>query len=273
MKLSIVTDEISQDPETAAEIAVDHWGIRNLEIREIWGRRVPDIDDEQRATLREVLNRYGAEVVAISPGIFKVPASQHGIIEEHLNARLLRSFELAEALGTRMIVIFSPIRGQIPEDELFRYSIPLLRKAAEAAEVHHMSLALENEPNCLANTGSNTASLVRIVQKERLLINWDPCNALFSGEDPFPTGYEQVRGLLAHTHVKDCATDRNSTTRNYVPIGQGETKARLFLQQLKEDGYQGYVSVETHFRPKVKGSKECVDGLRQILQQIGAAEE
>lgn len=273
MKLSIITDEISQDPETAAELAVNHWGIRNLEIREIWGKRIPDIDEEQRGALIDIMNLYGARIVAISPGIFKVPASEDEVIMNHLNVRLMRSFELAKDLGTTIIIVFSPIRGETPENEIVQGWIPHLGAAAKAARGRDLYLALENEHDCLADTGANAAGLVRTVQNERLLINWDPCNALFAGEDPFPKGYLEVRGFLGHVHLKDCVINRTNNARRYVPIGEGEIKAKPLLEQLRTDRYQGYISVETHFRPKVKGSKECLDGLRNLLRQIGENEE
>ena len=272
MKVSIITDEISQDPETSVELAV-RWGIRHVEIREVWGKRVPDIDDEQRRRLFEILNRYGANVVGISPGIFKVPASQNDVILEHLNERLVKSFQLARSLETNMIIVFSPMKESTSNEMLFRNSIQLLRKATEAAEEQNMRLALENEALCLADTGTNVARVVRAVGSSRLLVNWDPCNAYFAGQDPFPTGYLEVRGMIGHVHLKDCISDGPGRAKRYVPIGKGETRIKELLKSLIKDGYQGYVSIETHFGPKVMSTEACLNGLRSLLQEIGESEE
>lgn len=74
-RASIITDEISQDPETSVELAV-RWEIKRVDIG-VWGKRAPDIDNGQRNMLIDTLERYGVNVMAISPGAFafKVPAS------------------------------------------------------------------------------------------------------------------------------------------------------------------------------------------------------
>ncbi len=272
MKVCAVTDEISQDPETAIELATD-WGIRHVELRELWGKRVPDIDRTQKETLIEILNRYGVNVLAISPGIFKVPASRRDLMEEHLHLRLLKSFELAESLGTNIVIIFSPIRESQQEQDIFRDSISFFRSAADRAEERNMTLALENEASCLADTGSSVARLVKAVASNKLFVNWDPCNSFLAGQDPFPTGYLEVRDMIRHVHLKDCLSDGQKRIKRYVPIGQGEAKTEELLRELSESHYQGGVSVETHFRPKVKGTRDCIGGLRTILQRIGEIED
>src|SRR5512136_802071 len=72
MKISIVTDEISADAETAIELGTE-WGIQDFELRGYGTRRVPLFSDFQKHRIRELLEAYGARVVAISPGLFKIP--------------------------------------------------------------------------------------------------------------------------------------------------------------------------------------------------------
>jgi len=42
---------------------------------------------------------------------------------------------------------------------------------------------------------------------------------------------------------------------------------------LKSDAYGGFVSVETHFAPRVKETRECWEGLQRILEEIGEKPE
>ena len=101
------------------------------------------------------------------------------MIREHLDERLIESFELAKSLGTNMIIIFSPVKENISDETLLPNSIQLLNRATEAAKEHHMTLALENGAAYPADTGTNAANLVRAARSQRLLINWDPFNAYF----------------------------------------------------------------------------------------------
>ena len=59
MKVCIVTDEISADPETAIELGVD-WGVKDFELRGYYYDRVPEISNHQRQRLHETLDQYDA---------------------------------------------------------------------------------------------------------------------------------------------------------------------------------------------------------------------
>ncbi len=272
MKVCVITDEISPDPETAIELALE-WGIRHFEIRGLWGRRVPDTEHPQQEQLKKVLIRYGVDVAAISPGLFKVNVEDEARVKGHLRHRLPRSIELAKSLGTDLLIVFGFVGEKELYDKYFDRVVGTLRRAADYAEKENVVLALENEPICLADTGERTAKLVKAVQRENLLVNWDPCNAYYAGECPYPDGYQNVRDLITHVHLKDCVTDRESGKKKYVPIGEGEVGLRDQIRALKSDAYDGFASIETHFAPKVKGTKECWESLLRILREMGEKPE
>jgi len=272
VKVCVITDEISSDPETAIELALE-WGIRHFEIRGLWGRRVPDVEPPQQERLKKLLTQYGVDVVAISPGLFKVNVEDEGSVKDHLAHRLPRSIELAKSLGTNLLIIFGFIGKRESYDEYFDWVVDTLRRAADYAEKENMVLALENEPICLADTGERTAKLVEAIQRENFLVNWDPCNAYHIEEHPFPNGYRKVRDLITHVHLKDCITDKESGRKKYVPIGEGEVGLRDQIRALKSDAYHGFVSIETHFAPRVKGTRECWEGLLRILKEMGEKPE
>ncbi len=100
------------------------------------------------------------------------------------------------------------------------------------------------------------------------MVNWDPCNAYYVGERPFPDGYQNVRDLVTHVHLKDCLTEKESGKKKYVPIGGGEVGLLDQIRALKSDAYDGFISIETHFAPRVKGTRECWEGLLGILKEI-----
>jgi sugar phosphate isomerase/epimerase len=79
----------------------------------------------------------------------------------------------------------------------------LLADAVQKAEHAGITLALENEHICWADAGGRSAALVREIGSPSLRVNWDPGNAYRAGEAPFPDGYQAVRGLIGHVHVKD----------------------------------------------------------------------
>ena len=72
MKISLVTDEVSADIETAIELGLE-WGVRDFELRGICSQRVPFYSDYQKQRVRELIDEYGIGFVAVSPGLFKIP--------------------------------------------------------------------------------------------------------------------------------------------------------------------------------------------------------
>ncbi len=266
MKISVITDEISSDLETAVEIASD-WGVKHVEIRKILGHRVPDGDLKVKQ-MKEIMSYYGVEVVAISPGVFKCGIEDLSAIKSHLENRLPRSIELACDLGAKIIIVFG-FRGESSEyGRYFNRMVNILGKAADYAAERDIILALENEHSCLADTGEKTANLVKAVKRENLRVNWDPCNAFMSGENPLK-GYEYVRDLVVHVHLKDAIIDKDAGKRKYVPIGEGEVNIFDQVKRLKADGYKGCLSIETHIRrEKVKNTFKCFKKLKSFLESI-----
>ena len=72
MNISLITDEISADPETAIEIGKE-WGISDFELRGYFNERVPCFSDFQKNKIKDILDHYQARIIAISPGLFKIP--------------------------------------------------------------------------------------------------------------------------------------------------------------------------------------------------------
>jgi len=267
LKVCTITDEISRDPDTALEIATD-WGIRHFELRYLFDRRVPDIQPFTRERLRNLLTQYNADIVAISPGLFKCSIEDTSDIKSHLSDRLPRSIDLAKDLGTNLIIIFGFIGDANKYDKYFGLAVRYLSKAADLAAERNIFLAIENEPICLADTGERTARLVEAVHRSNLLINWDPGNAYVVGEKP-SVGYSHVKKFLAHIHIKDCIVDNKTGRAKFVPLGNGEIKLFEQLEKVRANAYDGFVSIETHFTPKVKGTFQCWENLKAFLRKKG----
>jgi sugar phosphate isomerase/epimerase len=269
MKISIVTDEVSSDPETAIELISD-WGIKYVEIRGVWNKRVPDIDSFEVKRLKEIIASYGVSVIAISPGVYKCRISDNAIIMNHLRERLPRSIELARELGTNIIIIFGFIQDSIQQwEKQFSRAVEFLRETSNYAAKEDVILALENEPAYIADTGERAANLVKSVQNDNLRVNWDPCNAYVAGEQA-SAGYEYVRDLVVHVHLKDAIIDNKTGRKTYVPLGEGEVGIFNQVERLAGDGYKNFLSIETHIgRNKVKNTLTCLRNLQLFLKEIG----
>ncbi len=284
MKICVVTDEISADPESAIELGVE-WGVRDFELRGIFYDRVPLFTTYQQKRLKETLERYGARIVAISPGIFKIPLSPRNTREfpvaaidralyenwsdswrklnYHLNELLPLSLEYADGLGVKLVVIFGFDRVGSPPGPPPDEALEYLFKAAEQAQASGVQLALENEAGFLADTGERTAAIIRAVNHPALGINWDPGNAFFEGDEPFPNGYACVRDLVRHVHFKDAKRDTNG---NVMVTADGRINWSGQIKAFADDGYDGYISIETHLRPKIAAARAALARVSNLIE-------
>lgn len=287
MKISIVTDEISADPETAFEIGGE-LGITAFELRGIASNRAPLLTPFQKARLQELLDAFDVQIAALSPGLFKMPyvtgqrndfpvqVIDYGMWQQwqesqdevrfHLEELLPQSIQYARELGVNLIVAFSFHRGRAPSGtEPPEEVLEALHRAATQVGEAGMKLALEVEDGFWADTGKNTASILSLVDHPALVVNWDPGNAYPAGETPFPDGYEFVREAVHHVHFKDVRRNADGSHQYAV---DGEIDWEGQLRALLEDGYDGYISVETHMRPKVAAAKDVTRRLQALLEKI-----
>lgn len=286
--ISLVTDELSADPETAIEMGVS-WGIRNFEMRGFFSDRVPLFSDYQKQQLRCILEDYDAHIVALSPGLFKMSyppktayrwsfgcldlpsyeswSDAHRQVQYHLQELLPATLDYAQELGVKVVVTFGFSRGGAAPAEPPEDVYNTLRLAAERAAASGIVLAVETEDGFWADTGERTAAMINTINHPALRINWDPGNSFCAGETPFPTGYAAIRGMVHHVHFKDAK--RNTDGRaDFVVDGQIDWKGQI--DALTLDAYDGYVSIETHLRPKIAAARATFERLKSLLEPSGA---
>jgi sugar phosphate isomerase/epimerase len=245
---------------------------------------VPNFSPYQKQQLRELLARYDVALVAISPGLFKCvyreerrhfplrtfDAALYAAWEEeqatcrrHLEELLSRAIAFAQEMNVNRIITFGFDRGGAPPGPAPEGLIALLREAAEMAAAAEMELLIEVEAGFWADTGARTAAIVAAVDHPALGINWDPGNAFEAGDEPYPAGYEAARPYVRHVHFKDVQRLDDGSCR-YVVDGAIDWAGQIAA--LRADGYDGYISVETHMTPKVTTAHQMTQRLQQLLQ-------
>jgi sugar phosphate isomerase/epimerase len=286
MNVSIVTDEVSSDPETALEV-ISSWGVKHVELRGIGDQRYPRISDYWRYRLPQLLSEFKLKVVAISPGLFQVEppgrprramAFNRGADmriaraemdaearrDEHINKLLPASIEAALELGAKCIICFAFFNrsdhtesGPLPEE-----AVQIVRYASDKVAAAGLTLNVEvSEPS------QRCGDLVKRVNHPAFGVNWDPAAAFQGGEDvPYPNGYAQLRPYVRHVHFKDVQVDP-STGRRAVVV-DGTIDWRGALRALEGDGFDGYISVETHRRPKVDSTYRMLRRLQGLLEEM-----
>jgi sugar phosphate isomerase/epimerase len=247
IKLSVITDEVSQDLSKVVKFAVEH-GFDGVEVRTLWNLRPHDLV-EKSGEIRRELAGAGLSVSAIASPVFKCSLESDREVEDHLRI-LKRCIELAKALDTLIVRVFTFWRsGSL--DERLEAVLERFAPAVDIAGDEGVILAVENEPSTHVNNGRRLRQFLEAVGKPGVVRGvWDPGNDVWDpeGERPYPDGYSYVRGLFVHVHVKDGR--RTEVGHEFVPVGEGEVGWLEQVRALVRDGYSGYLSLETHWRPK-----------------------
>jgi len=281
MQLSVITDEISMDFAHALDV-MKEYGCTGAEIRSMWGTNIGDISDAQVDDAKKILEEHEMVVCSLASPLFKcelgdIAAGETGRMHEATKrtseeqmALLDRLTKRAKQFGTRYIRTFAYWRRGDLTPAIEDAIASGIADAVKYAEDNDVVLLMENEHDCYLSTGAETARFLSRFNSPALRAVWDPGNAFFAGENPYPDGYEAIRNFVEHVHVKD-AELLASGKKRFVVIGDGEVDYRGQLAALKADGYKGYLSVETHYRPfggtTEQGTRMALQGLVTLLSE------
>jgi L-ribulose-5-phosphate 3-epimerase len=257
-RIAAITDEFSPDLATAVR-SMSEVGMTAAELRMVFGKNIVDLTDQELDRAKQIVGERGMSIISIASPLLKcvlpdapeidsrfqqdIFASQHTFEDQ---PRLTdRAFAIAQLTGARIVRVFSYWRTVKPE-ACFDRVVLALRALAEKAAAHDLIVGLENEHACNVATAAETARVLSAIDHPHLQVVWDPCNALVSGENPFPEGY----GLLppkriVHVHAKDCFVTNHKPT--FGALGECGIDWKGQISALLADGYKGYVSLETHW--------------------------
>ena len=278
--IGAITDEFSLDVEVALD-AMSTLGMTIAELRLIGDRNVIDLTNEEVAGIRTRVEQRGMRVLSIASPVLKcvlpdapplddrfqqdVFGSAYTIADQPRLAQ--RAMEIAEIAGAQFIRVFSYWRTAAPE-QCHDQIVEALRDLADRAGKRGLTIGLENEHACNVATGAEAGRILAALDHPALKSIWDPANAFLLGETPFPDGYSKLpASRVAHVHAKDCFVEGHKPT--WGPVGEMGIDWKGQIAALKRDGYEGAISLETHWRgpdgDRLKASVVCGRNLRDLV--------
>jgi L-ribulose-5-phosphate 3-epimerase len=284
-RLAVINDEITQDFERACQIVSQDFRLNWIELRGMWNKNITDLDANQIAEARRILEKYRLRVTDIASPLYKVdfpgaPPSKQSQTRDQFHADfdfkqqdalLGHCIELAKAFETDRIRCFDFWR--IDDVKPFRSAInDKLRQAAETCAKANLILLLENEMSCNTATGAEAAAVLHEVRNRNFMLNWDPGNAAtFSGEIPYPKDYDLLpHERIGHCHCKDVVWKDGKS--EWAAVGSGVIDWPGQFRAFKKTGYRYGVSLETHWRgagtPEAS-TRISMKGLKSALQRAG----
>ncbi|MFC4777042.1 sugar phosphate isomerase/epimerase family protein [Paenibacillus sp. GCM10023252] len=257
-----ISSELTEQLDVLAEVGVSH-----LEIRNVWGKNVLALTDEELSRISAMLKERGFRVSSIGSPIGKYPITEP--FEAQLTA-MDRAVAAAKKLETAYIRIFSYF---IPEGEdrniLLKEALDRMKQLAQTAEKNGVVLILENDSGLFGTTPEECVEIFNHCDSSSLCAAFDAGNYVIEGVKPMDEAYPKISPYLEYVHVKDATKE----PRLFVPAGKGEGQLEELLLALNEKNFTGFLSVEPHLAKYLPDAtnpervKTAIQALQGILDK------
>jgi sugar phosphate isomerase/epimerase len=278
-RLGVITDEISEDLDVALDVCAD-LGIKEVELRSVWNTSIVEHDDDTIRKIADAIWARGFSVCGIASPFLKCHIAGEGEAAGRTHSAsatsrseqwniLSRSLEVAVRLDAPMVRAFSFWRVDDP-DSVREEVLEVLQQATARVRSAGRLLGMENEYSCNIATGAESAWYLERIPDPTFGLIWDPGNTAALGVAPIPEDFNAVRDRIHHVHVKDAV--HLGEPVEFTVIGHGIIGYEEQFRLLMEDGYDGVISLETHFDRN--GSREdatraCAAATRDIAARAG----
>ncbi len=256
-KLGVITDEISQDFGTVVNVCKEY-ELDAVEIRSVDDLPPQELTQAHVDMIRTTLEDTDVTVCGIATPFYKCDIDSAEEREQHLDI-LRKCIALAQRLDTNLLRCFAFWEiGQTEQrwqEILDAYEEPL-----RIAEAEGIILGMENEASTSLSTAALTRRFIDEIGGQTVRAIWDPANELYAdgGVTPFPDAYDQLRDVMVHGHMKDGARDESGEMVS-VPVGEGLIDWQGQFDRYVEEGYEGYLILETHWRPASALSEDLLN--------------
>ncbi len=213
-------------------------GIEFYEPRFINDKNIADLDVKETEELLSLMNEHGIKASSIGSPIGKISITDD--FEPHFE-KFKNVVRIAKTLGTKYIRMFSFFVE--PEDcEKYRDEvISRLSRLIEYAKEEDVVLLHENEKKIYGDTVERCIDLMKELYCDNFKAVFDPANFVQCKQDT-KEAYEKLSQYIEYMHIKDAIMDDGKI----VPSGYGDGNIEFILKELKQKGYNGFLSLEPH---------------------------
>lgn len=252
MRLSFITDEATQSFEEAVAFA-GKYGLQGLELRSIENLAVDQLEKETLLEMKRRLDGEGLCACSIAGSFYKCSRLDEKAVREEWE-KLKRLCAAADILECPVIRGFSFWQegGCAPAGQL----APFYEEPARILRQWGKRLLLEADPSVNTTNHGALADLLGLLDGNLFGAIYDPGNDIYDplGERPYPEGYEAIAPYLGHIHIKDAILQDGKP--ECVKVGTGLVDYPALFARLRADGYDGWLSLETHYRKNAELSEE-----------------
>lgn len=174
-------------------------------------------------------------------------------LKPHETEQIEKILKVASSIGCKNVRVFPP---QYDETEnyrtIFDRTVTELKCLEELALKYGVRINLEIHMGNIIPSASAAYRLVSGFDPECIGIIFDPGNMVHEGFENYKLGFELLGEYLSYVHVKNAVWKKTETLENgqeiwkpeWSPLMKGYANIPKLISNLKETGYDGYLSVE-----------------------------
>ena len=232
-------DEVSGD--LSAQIALLHeLGESYLCPRTVNGKNIADYTYEEfEKEIYPVLQKEGIKFSSIGSPIGKVGIDDEAGFERQ-KVQLKELVKIAKLMECKYIRIFSFYYGDKDPASCHDKVVARLKEFLAIAKGSGVKLMHENEKLIYGDVPDRVLALYNEIDDEDLVLCFDASNYVQCDVDP-KEAFDRLKDLVVYYHIKDC-----SKYKVEVPVGTGEGCYDYIIGELKNRGYEGFMTLEPH---------------------------
>lgn len=237
--ISAFADEIDTDLVTQMDVLEQH-GIKHIEMRGVNGKNLVQHSLDEVKEIKRQLDNRGFKISAIGSPIGKIKITDD--FQPHLDL-FKHTLEIAKILETKYIRMFSFFMPEDENPELYRGEV--MKRCYEfikAAEGFDIVLLHENEKDIYGDTAERCLDLLKTMNCDYMKAIFDPANFVQCNVETYPHAYNLLKDYVVYLHIKDAT----ASDKHVVPSGYGDGKVKKILQDLYNNGFVGFLSLEPH---------------------------
>jgi sugar phosphate isomerase/epimerase len=258
-RLAAISDDLSTDFADAARLAAE-LGVDGLGVRHVGGVNVRDLDDSTLASIRRTADAHGIAISAVSSPLGRdLYLGDHDAPALAVLDRMIQTADVLECSLIRVFATWLPGKDALPEWWERPSQTPAevaerMSVFAERAERAGVTLMLELEGASYVGRLAEARDLFAAVDSPALALCWDVCNGWWSGERPWPEGWQIARSLpIVDVQFKDVGArfdDPGRPDYNQVVLGEGVIPYEHIVDALTASGYDGWFTAERVYHPR-----------------------
>lgn len=229
-----------------------------------------DIDIRERQLIKRECDRQGLPIVSIAcvaVGLIDFNPSVQRFSVERVKSYLDLAYEYEARNVLLVLGEYIWNREVIPPAEQWRTGVENCRRLADYADSLGVQIAMELEPfhQSLLNTVDTMCQFITDVGHPALQANIDISHLRLM--NIAPQELRKLRGKAIHVHISDC----DGKVHGDLPPGRGVVDFIPYLQEIKDLGIDGTISIELEYSPEPDKIRAWVEEAYRETDKLLAA--